>query len=179
MLRGGRQIVAALDDQSLRRLIVAAHSLGLAALVEIHDREELTRALQAGAVTIGVNSRNLRTLRVDLAVFDELILGIPNEAVAVAESGLRSVEDLRQLRTAGYDGFLIGERFMVEPNPGEAAATPDPRAGRTPRRARRRRHAPHHRGRDRSLAGRSRAAPCPAARRAGPGFVSSGVATRA
>src|SRR4029077_1655599 len=69
-------IVAALDDQTLRRLIETARSLGLAALVEIHDREELTRALQAGAAVIGVNSRNLRTLQVQLAVFEEVILGI-------------------------------------------------------------------------------------------------------
>jgi indole-3-glycerol phosphate synthase len=113
-------IAAALDDQSLRRLIEAAHSLGLAALVEIHDRDELTRALHAGAVMIGVNSRNLHTLEVQPAVFEELILGIPNEAIAVAESGLKSGEDLRQLRVAGYDGFLIGERFMIEARPGDA-----------------------------------------------------------
>ncbi len=74
----------------MRRLIETAHSIGLAALVEIHDRVELTRALQAGAVMIGVNSRNLHTLQVQLAVFEEVILGIPDEAVAVAESGLRS-----------------------------------------------------------------------------------------
>ena len=115
-------IVAALDDQTLRRLIETAGSLGLAALVEIHDRDELTRALQAGATTIGVNSRNLRTLEVQPAVFDELVLGIPNEVVAVAESGLKTSDDVRRLRAAGYDGFLIGERFMTAPNPGAALA---------------------------------------------------------
>jgi indole-3-glycerol phosphate synthase len=113
-------IVAALDDQRLRRLMDEAERLGLAALVEVHDRDELTRALQAGAVIVGVNSRNLRTLDVQPAVFEELVLGIPNEAVAVAESGLRNAEDLRQLRAAGYDGFLIGERFMTEAHPGAA-----------------------------------------------------------
>jgi indole-3-glycerol phosphate synthase len=115
-------IVAAIDDQVLRRLIDAAGRSGLAALVEIHDREELRRALQAGASIIGVNSRNLRTLDVQTAIFDELILGIPNEVVAIAESGLRSGDDLRQLRAAGYDGFLIGERFMSETHPGRALA---------------------------------------------------------
>jgi indole-3-glycerol phosphate synthase len=115
-------IVAALDDQTLRRLVEYARQLGLAPLVEIHDRDELTRALQAGADIIGVNSRNLRTLQVQLAVFEEVILGIPNEAIAVAESGLKSAEDLRQLRADGYDAFLIGERFMVESRPGEALA---------------------------------------------------------
>jgi indole-3-glycerol phosphate synthase len=115
-------IVAALDDQTLRRLLETARGFGLAALVEIHDRDELTRALQAGADVIGVNSRNLRTLQVHVAVFEEIVLGIPNEAVAVAESGLRSADDLRQLRADGYDAFLIGERFMTEPRPGEALA---------------------------------------------------------
>jgi indole-3-glycerol phosphate synthase len=113
-------IVAALDDQSLRHLIDTARALGLVALVEIHDREELMRALQAGATVIGVNSRNLHTLQVQLAVFEEVILGIPNEAIAVAESGLRTAEHLRQLRASGYDAFLIGERFMIESRPGDA-----------------------------------------------------------
>lgn len=113
-------IVAALDDQRVRRLLQHADSLGLAALVEVHDKDELKRALQAGADVIGVNSRNLRTLKVDLAIFSELILGIPTEVIAIAESGLKSPEDLQQLRAIGYDGFLIGERFMAEDRPGEA-----------------------------------------------------------
>lgn len=116
-------IVAALDDRRLQALIELAASLGLAALVEVHDRDELTRAQQAGATIIGVNSRNLRTLEVRLSIFDELILGIANDVVAVAESGLRSAEDLRQLRTVGYDAFLIGERFMIEMDPGAALDT--------------------------------------------------------
>ena len=113
-------IVAALDDLKLMRLIELAVSLGLAPLVEVHSREELTRAQQAGADIIGVNSRNLKTLDVQTAIFEELILGIPNGTVAVAESGLRTADDLRQLRAIGYDGFLIGERFMTERDPGSA-----------------------------------------------------------
>ena len=112
-------IVAALDDDALRRLIQFATSLGLAALVEIHDRGELIRALEAGASMIGINSRNLRTLDVQPEVFEELILGIPSEIVAVAESGLKSAEDVRRLRAAGFDGFLIGERLMLDANPGQ------------------------------------------------------------
>jgi len=112
-------IVAALDDNALRRLIQVATSLGLAALIEIHDRVELIRALEANASMIGVNSRNLRTLDVQPEIFDELILGIPSEVVAVAESGLKSAEDLRRLRAAGFDGFLIGERLMLDANPGQ------------------------------------------------------------
>ena len=113
-------IVAALDDQRLRQLRELASTLGLAALVEVHDRDELMRALQAGATCIGVNSRNLRTLEMQPAVFEELVLGIPKEVVGVAESGIRTADDLRHLRAIGYDGFLIGERFMTTPNPGAA-----------------------------------------------------------
>jgi len=115
-------IVAALDDRALRELLAQTRSLGLAALVEVHDRDELARALDAGADTIGVNSRNLRTLEVRPDVFDELAAEIPDDVAVVAESGLTSGATLRRLRTSGYDAFLIGERFMTEPNPGLALA---------------------------------------------------------
>jgi indole-3-glycerol phosphate synthase len=115
-------IVGALDDEPLQQLLEFAVSLQLAPLVEIHDARELSRALDAGATIIGVNSRNLRTLDIQLSVFDELVPGIPDDAVAVAESGLKRSDDLRRLRAAGYDAFLMGERFMAEPNPGKALA---------------------------------------------------------
>jgi len=115
-------IVAALDSRSLARLIAHARALGLAALVEVHDRNELNRALDAGALTVGVNSRNLRTLEVSTAVFDELAPDLPPEVIAVAESGLRSGGDVRRLRELRYDAFLIGERFMTEADPGAALA---------------------------------------------------------
>jgi indole-3-glycerol phosphate synthase len=115
-------IVAALDDALLRALIEHASQMEIAALVEVHDRSELARALDAGAVTIGVNSRNLKTLHVDTGAFEQLIDHIPDEIVAVAESGLKSAEDLRRLRATGYDAFLIGERFMTQPHPGIALA---------------------------------------------------------
>jgi indole-3-glycerol phosphate synthase len=105
-------IVAALDDPTLGRLVGVAHAQGLAALVEVHDRPDLDRALTAGAGLVGVNSRNLRTLEITGAVFDELIDVIPDEVTAVAESGLKAHADLLRLRDAGYDAFLIGERFM-------------------------------------------------------------------
>jgi indole-3-glycerol phosphate synthase len=116
-------IVAALDDASLRRLLLAARALGLAALVETHDEREIDRAVAAGARIIGVNSRNLRTLDVDPRRFDELASRLPSGVVAVAESGLRAAADLERLHAARYDAFLIGERFMTTPDPGQALAT--------------------------------------------------------
>lgn len=113
-------IVAALDDRDLARLSGVARALGLAALVEVHDREDLARALGAGADVVGVNSRNLRTLAVDGLVFDALAPRIPRDVIAVAESGLRSAGDLARLKALRYDAFLIGERLMTERDPGAA-----------------------------------------------------------
>jgi indole-3-glycerol phosphate synthase len=115
-------IVAALDDASLVRLRELAATLGLAALVEVHDREELDRAIAAGADIIGVNSRNLRTLAVNTATLDELGTAIPapRSILAVAESGLKTADDLRRLADVRYDAFLIGERFMTVDDPGAA-----------------------------------------------------------
>jgi indole-3-glycerol phosphate synthase len=113
-------IVGALEDAELRRLLAAASTLGLSALVEVHDEAELARARDAGAVVIGVNSRDLRTLRVDPAVHDRLARTLPAGAIAVAESGVRSAEDLRRLRAAGYHACLVGERLIAQPDPGAA-----------------------------------------------------------
>ena len=113
-------IVAALDDRQLRALLAAAVEYGLAALTEVHDRVELDRALAAGAGIIGVNNRNLRTLEVDLDASHALIEAMPEAAVAVAESGLRSGADLIALRQAGYNAFLVGESLMTRDDPGAA-----------------------------------------------------------
>ena len=115
-------IVAALDARDLTRLIACAASLDLAALVEVHDRAELESALSSGAHIVGVNSRNLRTLEVSRPVLDELGPLIPPGVVAVAESGLRSADDLRRLEALRYDGFLIGERLVTHADPGAALA---------------------------------------------------------
>jgi indole-3-glycerol phosphate synthase len=115
-------IVAALERDALEGLLRLSGSLGLAALVEVHDRDELSLALEAGADLIGVNSRNLRTLEVSHAVLEALVPAIPDEATAVAESGLKTADDLARLSALGYDAFLIGERFMLEPDPGGALA---------------------------------------------------------
>ena len=116
-------IVAALNTQALRALTTAAHGLGLAVLTEVHDRRELDLALEAGTTIVGVNNRNLRTLAVDLEASHSLIEAIPEDVVAVAESGLRTPADLTALKQAGYDAFLIGEALMVHPDPGDALCT--------------------------------------------------------
>lgn len=113
-------IVGALDDKTLTRLISASRALGLAALVEVHDRPELLRALEAGAEIVGVNSRNLRTLAVDLTVFDLLARDMPPQITLVAESGIRTGDDLSRLTNLGYHAFLVGERLIAQPEPGSA-----------------------------------------------------------
>lgn len=115
-------IVAALDDRDLVALTSTAKACGLDVLVEVHDRTELDRAVAAGADVIGVNSRNLRTLTVSTDVLDELGAVMPSGIVAVAESGIKSADDVSRLRAVRYDAFLIGERFMAAPHPGEALA---------------------------------------------------------
>jgi indole-3-glycerol phosphate synthase len=113
-------IVAALRPSELASLLASATTLGLDALVEVHDGDEATIALTAGARIVGVNNRNLRTLEVDVEASERLIGQIPEDVVAVSESGLRSAEDLVRLQALGYRAFLIGERFMVEADPGAA-----------------------------------------------------------
>lgn len=113
-------IVAALEQATLTRLQARAWELGLAALVEVHDDEELTRAIDAGARVIGVNNRNLRTLQVDVDASHRLATKMPADVIAVSESGLQSRDDLERLAAAGYRAFLIGERFMVDPDPARA-----------------------------------------------------------
>jgi indole-3-glycerol phosphate synthase len=113
-------IVAALETGELRSLVSLAATLGLDALVEVHDSDELGAAVDVGARIIGVNNRDLRTLEVDVDVSERLIARIPSGVVAVSESGLRSTDDLVRLSRMGYRAFLIGERFMTEPEPGTA-----------------------------------------------------------
>lgn len=114
-------IVAALDDQnllSLRKLI--EDELGMDALVEVHTREEMQRAVKCGASVIGVNNRNLHTFEVSLDTSLSLAAEAPAGTVLISESGLNTAADLARLRDAGYRGFLIGETLMRSENP-EAA----------------------------------------------------------
>jgi indole-3-glycerol phosphate synthase len=113
-------IVAALTDVELTELLAVAREAGVDALVEVHDGAELDRALAAGARVIGVNSRDLRTLAVSLDTALALVPAIPDGVVAVAESGIRTGADVRRLRDAGFDAFLVGEHLMASPDPGEA-----------------------------------------------------------
>jgi indole-3-glycerol phosphate synthase len=115
-------IVAALDQTDLVRLQARAWTLDLAALVEVHDDEELSRAVDSGARLIGVNNRNLRTLAVDVGASERLAAKLPAGVVGVSESGLQTREDLERLAAAGYRAFLIGERFMTDPDPARAIA---------------------------------------------------------
>lgn len=115
-------IVAALEQAELVRLHAEALALGLAALVEVHDEEELTRAADAGARLVGVNNRNLRTLQVDVDASSRLAALLPTGVAAVSESGLRTREELDRLAALGYSAFLIGERFMLDPDPAAAIA---------------------------------------------------------
>ncbi len=106
-------IVAALDDETLSRLRrITEEELGMDALIEVHDLDELRRAQKCGAKLIGVNNRNLRTFEVSLEVSKELARHVKADTILVSESGLSSNDDLRQLHALGYRGFLIGESLM-------------------------------------------------------------------
>ena len=113
-------IVAALDPAELRQLAAEARQQGLDVLCEAHNEEELQRALDAGCDLIGINSRDLRTFKVDLKTAFDLAEKIPAGCVRVAESGINSGSDIAQLRAAGYNAFLIGESLMRAENPGDA-----------------------------------------------------------
>jgi indole-3-glycerol phosphate synthase len=113
-------IVAALSDVRLSELIALGRELKMEPLVEVHTRSELDRALAAEARILGVNNRDLKTLTVHVETAFELVEKIPDDCLAVAESGLRTHADLQALRSAGFDAFLIGEHLMVAPDPGTA-----------------------------------------------------------
>ena len=113
-------IVAALEDSELNALVAKAAGYKLDVLCEVHDAEELQRALNAGCGIIGVNNRDLKTFKVDLGTALRLAEKIPSDSLAVAESGIESGADIARLRGAGYGAFLIGETLMKATRPGEA-----------------------------------------------------------
>jgi indole-3-glycerol phosphate synthase len=113
-------IVAALTPEELGELHAEAADAGLGVLVEVHDEAELEAALEAGAEVIGINNRDLTTLRVDIERTFRLMAGIPSGKVIVAESGFSSRPELERLSAAGVDAVLIGEALMRAPEPEDA-----------------------------------------------------------
>jgi len=109
-------IMACLDDQLAAELARLAHLYGMDVLVEVHDGDELERALQIDGDLVGVNNRNLKTLAVDLATTEQLAPKVPKDRVLVAESGLGSPADLARMSKVGASAFLIGESFMRKPD---------------------------------------------------------------
>ncbi len=105
-------IMAALDDVLAAELTDAARHWGMDALIEVHDRAELDRALKLDAVLLGVNNRNLKTLAIDLATTEELSRHVPSDRLLVAESGLYSPDDMARMAAVGARAYLIGESLM-------------------------------------------------------------------
>jgi indole-3-glycerol phosphate synthase len=115
-------IVAAMDQPALASLVDRVHSLGMTALVECHDEDEIPRAVDAGARVVGVNARNLRTLDVDRSTFARLAPQLPDEVVKVAESGVRGPHDVLDYARAGADAVLVGESLVTGGDPRTAVA---------------------------------------------------------
>ena len=113
-------IVAALDDQRMAELAMLAADLGMDVLVEVHDIDELERALQIPARLLGINNRNLRTFEVSLDTTLALRDAVPRDRILVSESGIATVGDVVRLRRDGVGAFLVGETFMREDDPGRA-----------------------------------------------------------
>lgn len=113
-------IVACLDDGLLRDLHEHATSLGLSTLVEVHNEHELDRALTAGATLVGINNRDLKTLKVDLEVTNRLVSDIPPGVVVVGESGISTVDHVRTMAEAGVDAILVGESLIVQDDRAQA-----------------------------------------------------------
>ena len=115
-------IVAALEQMALESLVERIHSLGMCALVEVHDELEVIRAVDAGARVIGVNARNLKTLEVDRGTFARIAPHIPDGIVKVAESGIRDSHDVVEYARMGADAVLVGEALVKDKDPRTAVA---------------------------------------------------------
>ena len=122
-------ICAILDDRELAGYLELSHTLGLSALVEAHTENEVRRALASGAEIIGVNNRNLKTFEVDISTAVRLRKLVPPDKVFVAESGIRTAEDIRILRESGVDAVLVGETLMRAPDKKKKLAELAGRAG--------------------------------------------------
>lgn len=115
-------IAACLEDAQMAELEAIARSLDMAVLVEVHDRDELQRALKLKTPLVGINNRNLRTFDVTLDTTLGMLADVPADRLLVTESGITTRADVQQLREAGVHAFLVGEAFMRAPEPGEALA---------------------------------------------------------
>jgi len=115
-------IVAALEQLALESLVERIHSLGMCALVEVHDAEEVSRAVDAGAKIIGVNARNLKTLEVDRDTFARVAPVIPDGIIRIAESGIRDSHDVVEYARIGADAVLVGEALVKNHDPRGAVA---------------------------------------------------------
>ncbi len=113
-------IAALLGEQTLEKFYSLAMDLGVAPLVEVHDEEEMKIAKRMGACFIGVNNRNLKTMKVSLETSERLIQVAPSQALLISESGITSSEQIKRLKKAGYSGFLIGTHLMRSDSPGRA-----------------------------------------------------------
>ena len=115
-------IVAALDDETLQSLLAQAHELGMDVLMEVHDREEMQRALNTGARLIGINNRNLRTFDTTLDTTLGMLDMVPDDRILVTESGIHTPADVKRMRDNQVHAFLVGEAFMRAEEPGEKLA---------------------------------------------------------
>ncbi len=112
-------IAAVLDDKELHDFVELAFNLGMTPLVEVHDEIELERTLKTNAELIGINNRNLQTFKTDLNTTIRLIDGIPDDKIVISESGINTKDDIKTLKEAGVDAFLIGEALMREADIGK------------------------------------------------------------
>lgn len=113
-------IVAGLEDGPMVEMANLAHELGMDVLMEVHDIDELERALQTDCELVGINNRNLRSFEVSLETSTALKAAVPGDRIAVTESGIGTRQDVARMRGAGIDTFLIGESFMRQADPGAA-----------------------------------------------------------
>jgi indole-3-glycerol phosphate synthase len=115
-------IAACLDDAQMKDLEAIARGLDMAVLVEVHDAEELNRALKLKTPLVGINNRNLRTFEVSLDTTLGMLKDVPSDRILITESGILTTDDVQKMRDAKVNTFLVGEAFMRAPDPGQALA---------------------------------------------------------
>jgi indole-3-glycerol phosphate synthase len=113
-------IAASVEPETIKQFASLAHSLEMEVLLEVHNEEELLHNLNSGADLIGVNNRNLKTFEVSIEVSKHLFPLMPKEVIKVSESGIDKVETILELRKIGFQGFLMGQKFMEQQDPGQA-----------------------------------------------------------